>query len=84
MRYITAMTPRMSGLVFVVVSFLLWGGALACPFLDAELSTRAGMGLGLYGLSYVSFGLGCKKLGGAVWPMVKRWLRNARTEGLDP
>jgi len=51
------------GFAWMVVSAVLWGGALACPFLDAEVSTRAALGVGLYALSYVAFGLGAAALG---------------------
>jgi hypothetical protein len=65
------------GLVFIVFSFALWGVALASPFVmdDAPLTTRAGMGMGLYGLSYVAFGIGCKMCGQAMWPAMKRWAK---------
>ena len=63
---------RTLGLMCMGLSFLLWGFALATPFVDAELSTRAGLGLGLYGLSYMAFGLGGKMLGDSLWPMIKR------------
>ena len=63
---------RTLGFLFMGLSFLLWGVALATPFVDADLSTRAGIGLGFYGLSYMAFGLGGKMLGDSLWPMIKR------------
>ena len=63
------------GVAFIVLSFALWGGALLCPFVDAPLSTRAGMGVSFYGLSYLTFGIGCKLCGQAMWPAVKAWVR---------
>jgi len=63
------------GVAFVVLSFALWGGALASPFVEAPLATKAGMGVGLYGLSYVAFGIGCKMCGQAMWPAVKAWMK---------
>ena len=63
---------RTGGILLIVASFLLWGGALSAPFLEATVATRATVGLGLYGLSYMVFGLGCKLVGDALWPMIKR------------
>ncbi|HCH62789.1 MAG TPA: hypothetical protein DFR83_08295 [Deltaproteobacteria bacterium] len=63
---------RIYGFVLIALSFVLWGGALASPFMDADLSMRAGAGLGFYGLSYVAFGFGCKMVGDSLWPMIKR------------
>ncbi len=73
-----------AGVAFIVFSFALWGVALAAPFVmdGAPLATRAGTGLGLYGLSYVAFGIGCKMCGQAMWPAVKRWAWQ-RLGGLD-
>ena len=62
------------GVAFIALSFALWGGALLCPFVEAPLSTRAGMGVSFYGLSYLAFGIGCKLCGQAMWPAVKAWV----------
>ena len=59
------------GVAFIVLSFALWGGALLCPFVEAPVSTRAGMGVSFYGLSYLTFGIGCKLCGKAMWSAVK-------------
>ncbi len=68
------MNPKVTGIVLIVASFALWGGALATPFVSAPLSVRAGAGISLYGLSYLLFGLGCRRLGSSVWPWIRdRW-----------
>ena len=69
------------GVAFVALSFALWGGALLCPFVDGPLPTRAGMGLSFYGLSYLTFGIGCKLCGQAMWPAVKAWVRRRLGRG---
>lgn len=69
------------GVAFIVLSFLLWGGALLCPFVEAPLSTRAGMGVSFYGLSYLTFGIGCKLCGQAMWPAVKAWVSRGLHRG---
>ena len=63
---------RVYGFGLIALSFVLWGGTLASPFLDASVSTRAGVGLGFYGLSYAVFGFGCKLVGDDLWPMLKQ------------
>jgi len=77
------MSTHVTGIALLGLSFALWGVALASPFVEADLSVRAGMGLGFYGLSYVAFGLGCKQLGGSVWPMFKQWLLRWKSGGID-
>jgi hypothetical protein len=75
---------RTLGVLLIVVSFVLWGFALASPFADLDLSVRAGMGVGFYGLSYVAFGFGCKCLGDSLWPMIKRRVWPASTQKSEP
>ena len=71
MRFVVS-RRRVYGFILISLSFVLWGGALASPFMDADLSMRAGVGLGFYGLSYLAFGVGCKLVGDSLWPMIKR------------
>lgn len=78
------MNQKWTGILLVVASFALWGGALAAPFVPAPLSARAGAGISLYGLSYLLFGLGCRRLGSSLWPRIRdRWMgrRSSRPGG---
>lgn len=67
-----------------MLSFALWGLVLALPFVDGPVATRAGVGVGLYGLSYLAFGLGCQRLGSALWPWVKGWLAGRSSGEAQP
>lgn len=80
-RYGALVSRRTTGIALIVLSFALWGGVLALPFVDGPVATRAGLGIGLYGLSYLAFGVGCQRLGSALWPLLKRWVAQLRTGG---
>lgn len=62
---------RIVGLAFFALSWLLWVGVLATPWLDASPSLRVAAGGGLYGLSYAAFALSIALLGKEAWDRIK-------------
>ena len=82
--YGAGMSRQTSGITLITLSFVLWGLALSAPFLPLALAAKAVLGIGLYGLSYVVFGLGCTRIGGAAWPMIKRRIWRSRRTRTDP